>query len=105
MMNGRGKPIRERVIHLWVARLLQAWRDKEISEAAILLTPARVDTQWFRPLWRRPMCFVEGRLSFSEADNAAPFPTCITYFGQNERLFYDVFDDVGQCGKLVADRS
>lgn len=95
-----GKPQRQRVIGEWVQRWRGAVTHKYTS-AAMLLIPARTDTEWFRPLLGLAMCFVAGRLTFSEAANSAPFPTAIVYSGPNEERFYILFEEVGECGKFA----
>lgn len=95
------KPIRERVIGQWVTRWRKAITDQEVTEAAMLLVPARTDTEWFRPLFGLPMCFVNGRLRFSEAKAGAPFPTVIAYYGKRLEWFYMLFEDIGECGTFI----
>jgi hypothetical protein len=95
-----GKPIRERVIGQWVGR----WRATVAASVVMhagLLVPARVDTEWHQPLFGMPMCFVSGRLRFSDADNGAPFPTAIIYRGPNVDRFFLAFDPVGVCGRFT----
>jgi hypothetical protein len=99
-LNSKNQPIRQRVIGLWVQRWRATINHKLVS-AAMLLVPARTDTEWFRPLFGLAMCFVAGRLTFSDAANSAPFPTAIIYAGPNEERFYTLFEEVGECGKFV----
>lgn len=51
---------------------------------AVLLIPARTDTQYFHDfIYRNPRAeirFIRGRLRFVGADNAAPFPSMIVIF-------------------------
>ena len=103
-----GKPIRERVIDRWVARWCAATdlskldpndeHDAPEACTALLLIPARTDTQWFRPLWGSHMCFIEGRLHYSGSKAGAPFPSVLVYRGPHIARFYMLFDDVGECG-------
>jgi len=97
VLNGNDKEIRERIIDEWVTRWCEAI-DTRAAAQGLLLTPARVDTQWFQGLWGRSMCFIYGRLTFGDADNGAPFPTVITYTGPNADRFYQIFDEIGECG-------
>lgn len=83
----------------WVDRLVQAYEGEEIN-AAIALLPARVDTNWFQPLWDYALCFVKGRLRFSGAENSAPFPSVVVYLGPDVELFREAFEDIGRCGVL-----
>lgn len=52
-------------------------------ECVVTLVPARTSTQWYHN-WASEasaLCFLEGRLSFGDADNSAPFPSLIAVFG------------------------
>jgi len=73
----------------WVARAVHAYERREI-EAAILLVPARTDTEWFRRLRDFPICFIGGRVRFigpdGEAD-AAPFPSALIYIGDETERY------------------
>lgn len=84
----------------WVNRIIQAYQDSEIAEGIALL-PARIDTNWFQPLWDYPMCFIKGRLKFSGSENSAPFPSVLVYFGVDVERFCDVFEEIGRCGRLT----
>lgn len=110
-LNGKNQPIRERVIGQWVSRWRAAIRktvggngphstsriNPEVN-AALLLVPARTDTEWFQPLFGLAMCFIGGRLKFSDANNSAPFPTALIYSGPMVDRFYQVFEEVGIVG-------
>ena len=83
---------------------IKYWIDKILTEnidEAILLLPARTDTNWFRKLNDFPVCFINGRLNFSNHSNSAPFPSMIVYIGKREKTFKTVFSDVGQIYKMV----
>lgn len=54
---------------LWTARLLQAFRDGQVTEA-VLLVAAGTDRIWFWQLWDFPICFFRRRLKFSYAPGA-----------------------------------
>lgn len=84
----------------WVDRLVQAYEGEEI-DAAIALLPARIDTNWFQPLWDYALCFVKGRLRFSGAENSAPFPSVVVYLGPDVELFKETFAAIGRCGILL----
>lgn len=78
----------------WIPRMVDAYTSGEIS-AAIALLPGRTDTAWFQPLFSYPICFVRGRLKFSNAKFPAPFPSVIVYLGSDTRSFHDWFHDIG----------
>jgi hypothetical protein len=96
---------------LWHARVylnppygagIESWIDKLAAEVAagrgreaITLVPGRTDTTWFR---RRPtelICF-NGRLRFSEHENAAPFPSAVAYIGLRPWRFVEAFEPIGK---------
>jgi DNA N-6-adenine-methyltransferase (Dam)/Protein of unknown function (DUF3102) len=83
-----------RAIHAWVEKLVAEYNSGAVSEA-IALVPARVDTDWFRLLDPFPRCFVDGRLTFVNAEHPAPFPSAIVYLGRNIRYFAKIFGAVG----------
>lgn len=88
-------------IRKWVDKLSREYHHLEHVQEAIALLPARTDTKWFKVIQWRPVCFVRGRLKFSGAENSAPFPSAIFYFGQNEEKFKDVFWKFGSIWKCV----
>lgn len=49
------------------------------AEIVVLLLPARTDTSWFRKLveYAAEVRFIPGRLKFGDAQNSAPFPSCV----------------------------
>lgn len=85
-------------IIVWVQRLIKAYTTNEIYEGIALL-PARTDTNWFQPLFDYPICFIKGRLKFSNSNNSAPFPSVIVYLGKDYDLFGDCFSDLGRLVK------
>ena len=103
--NNKGVIIRSRVIEQWVHRWVVEMAKRTDAPAqysnragGLLLVPARVDTQWFKPLWAFPMCFIEGRLHFSNADQGATFPTVVIYAGKHVLRFNTIFENFGTCG-------
>ena len=53
------------------------------AETCVFLVPARVDTKWFQNNIKQAsvVCFIKGRLKFSNSKNSAPFPSCLIIFG------------------------
>ena len=65
-----------RVIKDWVAKAYEA----ALCGATVVgLLPSRTDTQWFhRHIWKHAeIRYIEGRITFVGAENAAPFPSMI----------------------------
>lgn len=49
---------------------------------AVMLVPARTDTQWFHKyIYRKAeIRFIKGRLKFGDSTNSAPFPSMVVVF-------------------------
>ena len=101
--DGLSQPWRGRVymnppygsaIGQWVDKLAEEFDYGNVSEA-IALVPARTDTSWWAHLPASMVCFVTGRLSFSDHDNPAPFPSAVCYLGQNATKFAEEFITLG----------
>ena len=84
-----------RTIDDWIAKLVAEHDAGNITEA-VALVPARVDTEWFRRLDAFPRCFVRGRITFSNADNPAPYPHALIYLGRRTNEFSAAFACVGE---------
>lgn len=77
---------------------IKYWIDKVLSEnidEGLLLLPARTDTKWFGKLNKFPICFINGRLKFSNHSNSAPFPSMVVYIGKRENKFKSIFSSIG----------
>lgn len=78
----------------WVAKLVQSKREGSVT-AAVALLPARTETTWFAPLFAYPLCFIRGRLTFSDAAQSATFPSVVAYLGDDMAQFHDAFSEIG----------
>lgn len=83
----------------WTRRMAGEYARKRMT-AGISLTAARTDTQFFRPLHKVPVCYVEGRIRFLDPDfyreqDPAPFPSALSYFGPDPDKFARVFSTIG----------
>ncbi len=83
-----------REIESWVRRLVDEYAAGRMTEAIALL-PARTDTRWFQLLGDWPICFVRGRLKFSDRPTPAPFPSILVYFGTRSEEFRQAFAAIG----------
>lgn len=101
--NGLDQPWRGKVymnppygreIGAWVDKLADEYEYGNITEA-IALVPARTDTAWWAHLPASMVCFVTGRLSFSDHENAAPFPSAVCYLGRDQPRFAEEFLTLG----------
>ncbi len=89
-----------REIGEWIEKLVQEYRDGNIQEA-IALVPGRTDTQWFRVLFDYPLCFISGRVRYSDGEGAAPFPSVLVYMGTRIDDFVAAFKHRGPVLKRV----
>ena len=89
-----------RQIALWTEYLVKEYKSGRVIEALALL-PARTDTEWFKGLREYPICFINGRLRFSNANNTAPFPSMLVYLGEDVNMFKKVFSSVGGIFKMI----
>lgn len=89
-----------RKIKQWVKKLCDEIALSHCT-SAIVLTPARTDTAWFRRIALYPICFVRGRLKFSGHKNSAPFPSAIFGVGVPLYDFYYAFCGIGDIYELV----
>lgn len=93
-----------REIGEWIEKLVQEYQEGNIEEA-IALVPGRTDTLWFRSLFDYPLCFISGRVRFSDGDGAAPFPSVLVYMGHRIEDFVEGFKHRGPIVKrLVYER-
>lgn len=83
-----------REIGAWVDKLADEFEYGNVSEA-IALVPSRTDTSWWAHLPASMVCFVTGRLSFSDHENPAPFPSAVAYLGPNAERFATEFLTLG----------
>ena len=83
-----------RVIGAWVDKLADEFDAGNVTEA-VALVPARTDTAWWAHLPTSVVCFVTGRLSFSDHDSPAPFPSAACYLGTRHREFAEAFIGIG----------
>lgn len=83
-----------REISDWIEHLVEQYEAGEVL-SAVALVPSRTDTEWFHHLRDYPRCFVKGRLSFSDNENPAPFPSMVVYLGRDVEGFVQVFGDMG----------
>lgn len=89
-----------REIGQWVSKLCDEYERRNI-EAGIALLPARTDTDWFRRLRDYALCFIDGRLTFIGAANAAPFPSLLAYVGDEVARYAEVMADLGDVWRRV----
>ena len=82
-----------RAIGRWIDKLVTERLAGNVTEA-IVLVPARTDTQWFHQIPTEVICFVKGRLRFS-GSGPAPFPSAVAYVGDDPRAFIGAFEDLG----------
>lgn len=74
-------------------RGIRAWRGDEL----IMLVAARVDTRWFKLLWRHASAVLlfDRRLTFVGEKDPAKFPSALLYFGLRQGRFANCFREFG----------
>ncbi len=82
---------------LWTVKLIQEYEADQV-EQALLLVNAATETRWFQRLFAYPMCFIRGRLRFTNPQNidtGATVGSTVVYFGPLADLFFSAFDGLG----------
>lgn len=69
----------------------------KLGDELIMLVAARVNSRWFRALWRHgaAVLFFDKRLRFGGERDDAKFPSAIVYFGHRAIEFAAHFGDLG----------
>lgn len=89
-----------RDLRLWLGRFAMFTRtiNETTRDEIILLVPARTDTQNFHRLilpHATALCFIRGRLYFSDGDSPAAFPSLLVYAGLQPERFRRIFASYG----------
>lgn len=83
----------------WVEKLIKEYEEKRTT-AAVVLVPARTDTEWYAELKEFPRCYIRGCVKFGDASgnarNSAPFPSVAFYLGTDTEAFVRAFENRGQ---------
>lgn len=93
-----------RQLSKWVGKVVTENLRRPVCESRhgteiILLIPARPDTaNWQNGIFENAdaVCFVKGRIRFRDAENSAPFPSALVYFGDRGGDFVSHFSCLGQ---------
>lgn len=74
-----------------------------VHDECLMLVAARVDTRWFKLLWRHSSAVLlfSRRLQFIGEENGAKFPNALIYFGRRVDRFTRHF---GHLGLVIATR-
>jgi len=67
-------------------------------EGIILVNSRATDAGWFQPMFEGVVCFSDHRIDFESPDNKITSSThgsCFIYFGPNEKIFAEVFNEFG----------
>lgn len=83
---------------LWINKLVNSYEDGDIEEACCI-TFAATSERWFRPLLGHSQCFIHGRTNYYLPDGTKKAGvtkgSVITYFGDDEESFADIFSQFG----------
>jgi transcriptional regulator with XRE-family HTH domain len=71
----------------WVAKAYEESRCGN-TQTIVMLIPARTDTKFWHQsiIGKAAIFFLKGRLKFGNADQVAPFPSCLVVWGASEDL-------------------
>lgn len=82
----------------WVERLIDQY-DRGITKEAIMLVPVSTSSNWFRPLFKYPICFSKKRIKFmlatGEYITGSIRDSAFVYLGDNVDRFATIFREVG----------
>jgi phage N-6-adenine-methyltransferase len=76
-----------RALRHWVAKAYEESRCGN-TQTIVMLIPARTDTQfWHQSIGgKATIFFLKGRLKFGNAEQGAPFPSCLVVWGGSEQV-------------------
>ena len=86
-----------RAISSWIEKLAHEYESGDVT-SAIVLVPARSDTQWWQYLSAYPYCALQGRVKFIRIDGRKSqpmFPSAVVYLGPQLSRFAGAFADLG----------
>jgi DNA N-6-adenine-methyltransferase (Dam) len=83
----------------FTTKLIEEYDAGRVVAAVLLLNAYGFDAEWFRPLWRFPICFTDHRIQFTSPQRETGGPAngnIFAYLGTDDRRFADVFRQFGQ---------
>ncbi len=87
-----------RAITPWIEKVCVEYEHGGVT-AAIVLVPARTDTNWWQYLTAYPYCAIRGRVQFIREDDShktqPTFPSAAVYLGPQLDRFAGAFADIG----------
>jgi len=82
-------------------RRLVCFYATNVIRQAIYLVPVDTSTKWYHLLFAYPICFPQGRISFSDKKGNGQYPMSFIYFGPNEQKFIEVFSKFRRIAKAI----
>jgi len=82
----------------FVAKLISHYDAGDVPAAVCLVSSHSPETDWFRPLWDRVLCFTYGRIAFTDSSGEAAAPThgsVFAYLGPDRARFAAEFEPHG----------
>ena len=82
---------------VWTRKLLDEYQAGNVKQA-LLLVNAATETRWFHQLYAFPICFLKGRIHFTNPTGITTGPTvgsAIVYLGDQVERFINVFGPLG----------
>jgi hypothetical protein len=100
VLNIKGQPVMESVMHLWVDKILEEFKAGRVSEA-IALVKGDTSTKWHRKLRDFVRCEYAGRVVFVGNDGPATFCTHLFYLGDDIGKFWRSFAELGDIWQRI----
>jgi hypothetical protein len=83
----------------WINKLVSEYESGRVEQACCI-TFACTSEAWFRPLLRRPQCFLYGRTNYilpgGDVLQGVTKGSCVTYFGRDMERFATCFGHLGE---------
>ena len=89
----------------FVAKLVESYREREVTAAVVLLNAFSTHTAGFQPLWNFPLCFTDHRIAFvaggGQAVSSTTFGSVFAYLGDDTAAFVREFRRFGPVVRQV----
>lgn len=88
----------------FTGRLIHEYRAGHVKSAICLTSATDTSTTWYHRLMDYPHCITDHRIKFwyyaegyFKNHDRSMGGSLFTYFGDNQRLFFNVFEEIGSC--------
>lgn len=87
-----------RQARLFIEQLIAEWHSQRVKQAVVLLNCNSIETRWFDPLRKFPLCFPKGRIHFISPNTptrSATHGSVFVYLGNRRAAFVKEFSTIG----------